>query len=570
MGAVTKPEEDDDPNDMSDIRAMPAEEYREIEKKLLWKMDTQIVLLAGLLYTLSFLDRTNISQARLLGLNAQLGLSSYDYSIALTILYVPYISFEIPSNLVIKRIGPARLIPFLVTSWGIVSTLQGIVTTRNGLWINRFFLGLTEAGILPGITIYLTFFYKPSELQLRQAIYFSGASLAGAFGALLSAAISPLHAAGLQPWSWLFIIEGIFTVVVGLSCFYLLPNGPDKVKGLTPTQAKIALYRVTQGIDQTYEDEASAARADKELDKQGLPAAAERPDDQVVPHSSSGSEEAVSKSESDAGRHGVANTGNPELEKALHSFRGGEVLRTLRDPFVGFLAVTHFCNATSVYSLALFAPTVVRELNLGSGTLTLAESLLLVTPPFAFAFVLSIALGLISDRFRWRGGAYLFTFFLPILGFAIAYGTTVSGSGSGGHAGAQYAALMLIAGGAFAGPSVSLSWISIGTAGHYKRATSAALMIVFTNSGGILSTWLWNGSFEKGYLVNLILGIVGFCFTILLEIYVLWHRRHCRAIRESGKEPRKVAETRTKYPGASERQIRQWLGDEHPDFRLEL
>lgn len=143
-------------------------EYKKMERRLRLKMDLQIVPLCLMLYFLSFLDRTNIGQAKLNGLMQDLHLSSWDYTIALAVLYPPYIVLEVPSNLVLKRIGPKYWIPLLVVCWGVVSTLQGKVTTRTGLYINRAFLGATEAGILPGIAVYLTFFYKPRELQLRQ------------------------------------------------------------------------------------------------------------------------------------------------------------------------------------------------------------------------------------------------------------------------------------------------------------------------------------------------------------------------------------------------------------------
>lgn len=155
-----------------DVSSLDPKEYRRIERRLLWKIDLQVTLLCTVLYLLSFLDRTNIGQAKLLGLTTQLSLSSHDYRVALTVLYPAYIVFEIPSNLVLKKLGAARLIPGLVMAWGTVSTLQGIVSTRTGLYINRVFLGLAEAGILPGIVLYLTFFYKKDELQLRQALYF--------------------------------------------------------------------------------------------------------------------------------------------------------------------------------------------------------------------------------------------------------------------------------------------------------------------------------------------------------------------------------------------------------------
>ncbi|PWN27100.1 MFS general substrate transporter [Jaminaea rosea] len=512
-------------------------EYSQLSRSVLWKTDLQVTLLAALLFLWSFLDRSNIGQAKLLGLATQLNLSPHDYSVALTVLYVPYIVFELPSNLLLKRVGPARLIPALVTAWGIVATLQGIVKTRTGLYINRFFLGLAEAGILPGIVVYFSFFYRPEEIQLRQALNFSGASLAGSLGALLSAAISPLHAGGLQPWSWLFIIEGIATVLFGLASFWLLPNGPEKLKGVTELERQVAVHRVKGG-------QATFAAVKGGQEEQGETAT-------VVGDGASPS------SEKESGKP----QGNADLARHLSTFNRGDVLRTFVDPFVWLLGCVHFCSAVGVYSVAFFAPTIVKSLNLKNGQLTLAESLLLVTPPYALAFLVSIALALAADRYRLRGPSTAVSFLLATIGFAMAYG-------SNGSAGVAYAGLMLIAAGAYSGPSATLSWVSVGTASHYKRATSAALMIVLTNSGGIASTWLWNGTLRRGYLVCLIIHIAGVVFTVLTDLYVFYDRRARKV--EGSRSKVKLEEARQRYSGASEEQLRELLGDQHPDFVLEL
>ena len=200
------------------------EEYKRIERRMRLKLDIQIVPLCLMLYFLSFLDRTNIAQANLTGMSEQLftkETAARDYTLALVVLYPPYIVLEIPSNLLLKRIGARFWIPLLVVLWGLVSTLQGIVKSRDGLLINRAFLGATEAGILPGIAVYLTFFYKPRELQLRQALFFTGATLSGAFSGLLAAAIrhmdgmSAIKGQPIAGWSWIFILEGLFTIVFG-------------------------------------------------------------------------------------------------------------------------------------------------------------------------------------------------------------------------------------------------------------------------------------------------------------------------------------------------------------------
>ena len=230
---------------MSDTKSIGSEEIiytKQEELKLLRKVDWHVVPITVVFYLLSFLDRTNIGNARLSGLAKDLRLTDYDYRIALTILYVPYILAEIPSNLLVKKVGANIFLPTLVTLWGVCATLQGIVVNKEGLWAVRFFLGLTEAGILPGIILYLSSYYKPHELQFRIGLFWSASSLSGAFGGLLAAALGLIKAGGKNGWSWIFIVEGLITVTCGLIGFFVIPKNISSSKFLT-SQEKVFLIQ---------------------------------------------------------------------------------------------------------------------------------------------------------------------------------------------------------------------------------------------------------------------------------------------------------------------------------------
>ncbi|KAH6916427.1 major facilitator superfamily domain-containing protein [Coprinopsis sp. MPI-PUGE-AT-0042] len=212
-------------------------EQQALAKSARRKLDRWLIPVMTMFYLLSYLDRTNIGNARVVGLEADLGITPYQYQIALTILYVPYICTELPSNLVLKKIGPHRVMPTILTLWGVVVIAQGFVKNYSGLLAVRFMLGLLEGPMFPGIVLYLSGFYTRKELSFRVACFFSSASLAGAFSGLLAAAITKMNGVqGLQAWRWIFILEGLFTAVVGIASFWLVPPSPQQAFALTQAE----------------------------------------------------------------------------------------------------------------------------------------------------------------------------------------------------------------------------------------------------------------------------------------------------------------------------------------------
>lgn len=129
--------------------------------------------------------------------------------VAITVTYVPYIATELPSNLILNKVGPRIMIPGMCFCWGVVTTLQCLVRNYAGLLVCRFWLGFFEGGLLPGIVLYLSGYYRKHELQLRICLFFSAAALSGAFSGLLAAAITQMDGiAGLEGWRWIFLLEG--------------------------------------------------------------------------------------------------------------------------------------------------------------------------------------------------------------------------------------------------------------------------------------------------------------------------------------------------------------------------
>ncbi|KAH8162348.1 hypothetical protein CIB48_g5896 [Xylaria polymorpha] len=214
------------------------------EQKLVRKLDLHLIPLVMLLYTFSFLDRVNIGNARLYGLEKDLGLMGNQFQIAVSILFVTYIIFEVPSNLVLKPIGPRRWLAFIVLVWGVIALATGFVHNFGSLLALRVLLGAFEAGLFPGLNVYLTFFYTKRELALRVGYLFVSAAIAGALGGLLAYGIGHLDGVrGMSGWRWIMIIEGIPTIILGFLVLLFLPDDPEHAQFLTPEEKKLVAAR---------------------------------------------------------------------------------------------------------------------------------------------------------------------------------------------------------------------------------------------------------------------------------------------------------------------------------------
>ncbi|KAI1335145.1 MFS general substrate transporter [Xylariaceae sp. FL0016] len=215
------------------------------ERKVVTRIDWRVVPFLCILYLLAFLDRVNIANARSFGLEKDLDLEKVEYNTALTMFFVPYVFFEIPSNILLKRFSPRIWLPGCMLGFGIVSVCQGLVQSYSGLLATRFFLGLFETGMFPGCFYLIGMWYRRSEAQKRYSLFFSSTSLAGAFGGLLASAIGKMDGLrGFSGWRWIFILEGILTTVVAVIFFFIFPSFPEDAKWLTEDERAFVKARL--------------------------------------------------------------------------------------------------------------------------------------------------------------------------------------------------------------------------------------------------------------------------------------------------------------------------------------
>ncbi len=177
---------------------------------------------------LCFLDRTNIGNARLDNLESDLGLVGIQYNDCLAILFPFYIAAEIPSNMMMKRTRPSIWLTIIMVCWSAAMIGQGFTKSYAGLMATRVFLGLFEGGLYPGVNYYITQWYCRDECGLRMALFFSAATLAGAFGGILARGIAEMSGVGgLHAWAWIFILEGLLSIIVSFSAYWLIYDYPS-------------------------------------------------------------------------------------------------------------------------------------------------------------------------------------------------------------------------------------------------------------------------------------------------------------------------------------------------------
>ncbi|EFQ31585.1 major facilitator superfamily transporter [Colletotrichum graminicola M1.001] len=192
------------------------------EKQLVKKIDLFLMPMLWIMYILNYVDRTNIGNAKIAGMQKDLGLTDDGYAWVLSIFFFGYLICEVPSNMILSRSRPSVFLPGIMLVWGALSALMSVSKSYGALLGFRFVLGCVEAGFFPGVLYLLSCWYTRAELGKRFAIFYTAAVLSGAFGGLLAGAITAnLHDAhGIAGWRWLFIVEGVATVGVALIAFF--------------------------------------------------------------------------------------------------------------------------------------------------------------------------------------------------------------------------------------------------------------------------------------------------------------------------------------------------------------
>ncbi|CZT08532.1 related to allantoate permease [Rhynchosporium graminicola] len=337
------------------------EEKRVVDRKLLWKLDLTLIPWLCILYLLAFLDRTNIGNAKIDGLQKSLGdkngpMSTGRYNATLSIFFVSYSVFEPLTNILLKKLRPSVFIPIIMVVWGICMTFMGFVENWSGLMAARWFLGLAEAGLFPGINYYLSCWYRRSEFGIRAAIFFSAAAVSGSFGGLLAAAIVKMNGLGGKPgWAWIFILEGIVTVLFGVLSFWCVHDFPDEAKFLSEQDRARVIRRLKM-------DQQSSAEHEE--------------------------------------------------------FKMKYVIMALKDYKMWLGMIIYMGCDMPLYAFSLFLPSIIKQMGYSN-----TKAQLLSVPPYAVAACLTVLIGYIADRTHQRGLCNIGVAFIGIAGFSMLLGS---------------------------------------------------------------------------------------------------------------------------------------------------
>ncbi|AEO59123.1 hypothetical protein MYCTH_2064631 [Thermothelomyces thermophilus ATCC 42464] len=330
------------------------------EARLRRKLDLFIVPTVSLLYLFCFIDRANIGNARIAGLEKDLNLTGYDYNALLSVFYISYIVFEIPSNIACKWIGPGWFIPAISLGFGVVSLATAFVDNFAQAAGVRFLLGVFEAGMMPGIAYYLSRWYRRAELTFRLSLYIVMAPMAGAFGGLLASGILSLdHVGGVTGWRMIFVVEGIITIGLSVISFITLTDRPETARWLTQEEKDLAIARV--------------------------------------------------KSER------VATT------EVLDRMDTKKLIQGILSPVTLATSFMFLLNNITVQGLAFFAPTIVRTIYPDKSTVM---QQLFTVPPYVVGGFFTLALPLLSWYLDRRQIIILLSTPLVIVGYSMFLGTT--------------------------------------------------------------------------------------------------------------------------------------------------
>src|SRR4051794_585316 len=204
----------------------------ELERRTLRKISLRIVPFIMLLYFISYIDRVNIGFAALT-MNKDLGFTSSVFGFGAGIFFLGYFIFEVPSNIILEKVGARLWIARVMITWGIISAAFAFIQGETSFYVLRFLLGVAEAGFFPGIIVYLSYWFPARRRAQVVSFFMAAAPISTVLGSPLSSALLEMHGVlGLRGWQWMFLLEAVPAVILGFVVFFFLTDRPEKATWL--------------------------------------------------------------------------------------------------------------------------------------------------------------------------------------------------------------------------------------------------------------------------------------------------------------------------------------------------
>ncbi|KAF2850256.1 phthalate transporter-like protein [Plenodomus tracheiphilus IPT5] len=366
----------------------------EEQKKIVRKVDLRLIPTLGFMYCVSLMDRTNLGVAMVAGMGVDLKLTGQRYSLIVLLFFITYVALQPPATVVLRKLGPRIFLPSIVVIWGAVMVGFGFVKEWHTLLPLRLLLGIFEAGFFPGSAYLLSCWYKRFELQKRNTVFFLIGMMSSAFSGILGYLFSLLsgkgHQAahwlgvhhgptkkapttpisfgpGLAGWRWIFILQGVITIAIGLVGWYFIVDFPEMAAKPSKMQ---------KGFLDQEEVDFIVARIEED-------------------------------------RHDVI----------AEEFNLGKYCRCALDLKVWGFAMIFMCTTTVTYAIAYFLPIILKD---GMGFSPAAANCL-IAPPYVFAAIVMMAMAYAGDKMRVRSpwvitNGILALIGLPLMGFTTNVG----------------------------------------------------------------------------------------------------------------------------------------------------
>ncbi|MCM8732007.1 MFS transporter [Hephaestia sp. GCM10023244] len=238
---------------------MPGSDMADIGRITTRRIMLRLVPLLGLIYMIAYIDRQNVAYAKLQMVDA-LGMSEAAYGLGAGLFFLGYFLFEVPSNLILERVGARAWFARIMATWGTVTILLGFVESATSFYVLRFLLGAAEAGFFPGVLYVLTLWFPQEHRARAVGAFMLSSAVANAIGAAIGGALLDADGTlGLAGWQWVFVATGIPAVVLAPVVLFVLPRGPEEARWLTAEQ-KAWLAKALAPSDTDTADEGSAWR----------------------------------------------------------------------------------------------------------------------------------------------------------------------------------------------------------------------------------------------------------------------------------------------------------------------